>query len=107
MEDGRYEKKEFKTEDQFWTWFFIANSRDPSSNLFDDFRLSGCWNWIIDGKDSGEFNDTIQRLEASKLGISPTSDSYDNSPAVLVEHLVYAHSELKKAEAKWLKKHTQ
>ena len=107
MENGRYETKEFKTEDQFWDWFFIANARDPSSHLFDDFRLSGCWNWIIDGKDSGEFNDTVQRLEASKLGILPTANSYDDSPAVLVEQLVYANNELSKARAEWQKKHTQ
>ena len=102
--EGKIENKEFKTADEFWNWFFTSSAADPASDLFDDFRLAGCWNWLIDDKLAEKFNDILSRLTASKeLGISATGKCYDDSPANLVEQLLYANSELNKAQIRWQK----
>ena len=104
FEEDAHEIKSFKTEDEFWNWFLVASASDPSSHLFDDFRITGCWNWLIDSKDSAEFNEIIMRLNAAEIGIPPVKENFDNAPAILVEQLLYARSELNRARTAWQEK---
>ena len=95
----------FETEDEFFNWFFVKSDNDPGSNYFDDFCLTGCWNWILFDPNTKEYNEILTKLTAAKdLGIHPTGCSFDDSPAICIEQLLVANSELGKATNAKLKR---
>lgn len=102
--DGKIKSVKFDSQDSFFDWFFLNNSLDDHSNITDDFRVSGCWNWLLDDPSANDFTEILQRIEGAKLGISPTRSNFDDSPAILVEQLLWANAELNKARAEWQEK---
>lgn len=99
---GQIEVKKFHSVNEYWSWFLTASANDPASNIFDDFRLTGCWNWLLNDPDADQYNELLLRLSAAKeLHIPPTKECFDDAPASLVEQLLYTSSELNKAIEKW------
>lgn len=65
--------------------------------MFDDFRLMGCWNWLLYADERGKFEELFYRYNAHKrLGIR-TKLSLEEFPATTLDELILIDNELEKA----------
>lgn len=72
--------------------------------MFDDFCITGCWNWVLDLPQVEEFQELFTRYDAAKtFGVRP-AETFDSAPIKLLEQLLLINRELELAKAEKMKK---
>lgn len=103
QQNGIYPVLQFDDPAGYFDRLFTDYAGEPTEVIFNDFRASGCWNWLLGWPEAEYFAEVIARFRASNLGIAPARD-FDSSPARLLELLLVIDSERgAAANAKWKK----
>lgn len=61
---------------------------------FESFRMTGCWNWLLDDPDLPKTEELFKRYEMAKeFGVKP-ADNFEDMPFLQMEGLLTINREL-------------